>query len=249
MRSIRNTVGICGIVALAFTGLTACDSGANSSSDPGGQQCFSQLNSQQTAQMAQYASSNGQNVQAGPNDTVCVVDANGNQRFLHQQDGDNFMYYLMMSHMLGGGSSNGLMTYGLISGSISPTEYLALSMLTGVSSSGQVYHPYTRQSNGSWVRQPTYTTTKVKNVYYGNTTKPVSFTKASKTMPKSYAAMAVPKATSNGAAVVNKSGSFKVDTTKKAPSYKSHSGGSIFKSRSKSGGGFKSGGFSGSRRR
>lgn len=244
MRSVRTAVCMLGISALTVTGLTAC--GSSNDSNPSGQQCFSQLNSQQTAQMENYVASNGQNVQAGPNDTVCVVDSNGNQRFLHQGDGDNFMQYYMMMHLLGGGSSNGLLTYGLISGSVSPTEYLALSMLTGVTSSGRVYHPYTHQSNGSWVRQPSYTSYKVKNVYYGNTTKPVSFAKASKTMPKSYVTKSVPKATSSGAAVVNKSGGFKVDTSKKVVLTKSNSNsGSGFKLKSRSNSGIKSRSYSG----
>lgn len=202
MRFKYRGLAVVGSLALAL-GLAACGSSNNSDPYANPQTCFQQLSVQDKAQMQQYAAQNGDtaqtvNTNADGTQDICVLDNTGQEHYYRQQD--HFADYLLYSMMFG--RSNTLLTYGLVSGQISPSDYLLLHYLVGVGSSGTVYHPYTCSSYNSCRPQRTVVNNvHVTKVYYGNSRKPVSYSTARQHPPTGYA----PHSMSSTSRATNKS--------------------------------------------
>ncbi len=193
-------------VVMASVTLTACGGGSSNQAD---QSCFSQLTSDQEQQLRSYVASNGDQSSSNGDGTVCVLDNSGNEHYYRQQD--NFSNYLLYSAMFG--QSRTLATYGLISGDLSPMQYIALQSLTSINRQGYAYHPY-GYSNNRWNHQDYSPTTRIQNVhvtnvYYGQSTTPVSFKQAYSSPPKQYKQYSntrLPNATDQAASVSKSSG-------------------------------------------
>jgi hypothetical protein len=181
-------------IGLAFavvTAMTACGSG-----DSGGQElasaesqstCFTALDDTQKAQLTQYVAEHKDDVtsttaNADGTQDICVLESDGsggyNQHYYKEED--NFNDYLLYSMMFG--RSNTLLAYGLISDDLDVSQYLALSLLTGVNNNGQMYHPYTHNGsnwgrNTSWVNNGS---SYVKNVRFGSKPDTVPYAPPSK---------------------------------------------------------------------
>ena len=191
-------------------------------------ECYSELNAADTAKLAEYAAKNGDEVKtyddAGDTDTICVIDTGGGQHYVHRNDDANFLYYWMMARVMGYRGGNTMLTYGMLSGDLSPLQYMALTSLVGIDSSGRAYSPYTPVGGNQWLRQPTYKNYTVTNVYYGTSRTPVDFATAQKAPKAGYNTMPMPKASSDATGTIGKTGVIKVDTAKPASTYAKNNG-------------------------
>jgi hypothetical protein len=190
---LKNKSVLIGLLTLAVaTAVTGCGSG-----DSGGQElasaesqstCFTALDDTQKAQLTQYVAEHKDDVtsttaNADGTQDICVLESDGsggyNQHYYKKED--NFNDYLLYSLMFG--RSNALLAYGLISDDLDVSQYLALSLLTGVNNNGQMYHPYT-QNGSNWGRNTSWVnngSSYVNNVRYGSASA-VPYSQA-KTMP------------------------------------------------------------------
>lgn len=234
-RLYRQAIVLLGIMSVAF-GLAACSSPASAATAP---TCFTQLSQQQEQQIQQYTAQQGgqltsQTANSNGTQDICVLQPNGNggydQHYYNQQDGlaNYWMYALMFGH------SQSLADYGLITGQLSPLDYIMLTSLSGVNRNGGFYHPY-GYSSGRWQResQPVIIN-HVTVVQYGSRP-PVSYSKASSVkpprgyartrgIPRSNGEVANASKASNGRyritptkRVVSSSGGARLSPTKKAP--------------------------------
>jgi hypothetical protein len=146
------------------------------------------MDSQDRQQLEEYVRQQGdttKTVDSNPDGTqdVCVLEreADGSYEEHYYRQEDHFGDYLMYSMLLG--NSNTLMTYGLISGDLSASDYVMLKLLTGVGDDGRAYHPYTRGGDGSYVRQKTViNNVNVTHVHYGSSA-PLDLKTAKKQKP------------------------------------------------------------------
>lgn len=179
------------LLALTLFGVTACgSSNNNASSDSQDSACMQELSPEQLQQAQNFTAqqTNVSNNSDG-SQNICVMK-DGNEHYYNQRDGFNnyAMYALLFGH------SRTMMTYGLISGELSPLDYMLLSNMYSVNRSGQPYHPYSHGSNG-WSRQPIIdNSVHVTNVYYGSSSAPISIAQATKA-PKDYSSPTLPRST------------------------------------------------------
>lgn len=174
----------------------------------------------QKAQLTQYAAQQGSSVNSTTNNAdgtqdICVLQPDGKGGYNEQyyKRSDHFSDYLLYSMLLG--RSNTLLTYGVLAGDLDVGQAMALSLLTGVNRSGQMYHPYSNVG-GTWERHPSVVSnTTVRNVYYGARSKPVPYSKAWLEVPKDFVAKPIPPATDK-VATVTKSANGKATVTKKS---------------------------------
>lgn len=213
-----------------MAGTAACSGNNSTSSQPGwsldqqdATECYTELKPAEVTQLAEYAAKNGDEVKtysdATGDDTVCVIDVGGGQHFVKKDEDANFLYYWMMARVMGYRSGNAMLTYGMLSGDLSPLQYMALSSLVGIDSYGRAYVPYTQVGGGQWLRQPAYKSYTVTKVYYGTSTAPVDFATAQKSPKAGYRTMPMPKATNDATATIGKGGVIKVDSAKSASTY------------------------------
>lgn len=171
---IRKLIAAAMITAVPMLGVVACgnDNKTTVSDTAGGTSCFTQMDSNQKAQLTSYANKDGNQVKVNSNNPdgtqdVCILEPDGgggyNERYYKEKDGfaDYFLYSTLFGH------SNALMTYGLLSGDLDVGDAMALSLLMGVNNKGGLYQPYQRTSAG-WGYQPTVRNVTVTNVYYGS---------------------------------------------------------------------------------
>jgi len=217
----KKSIALFGAAVVAALSLTACsdsdthstasggsysDGGAPIDSTQSGQGCFTEMTAQQKSELVAYANQQGNTVQNAGNNAdgtqdICIVDSNGSQHYYKQDDhfGDYLLYSAMMSRAYGYGGFQPLLTYGAITGDLSPMEFIALSLLTGVGPGGSLYHPYSYTSAG-WARQQSpvvvnnRTVTNVTNVYYGSKATPVSYQQAQTSKPAGYNYAPIPAA-------------------------------------------------------
>jgi hypothetical protein len=207
MRPNRVVSGIVG-GALLVASLVACGGSFNDPNDGNSQQCFTRLSDTEFGHFQSDLALDPNAVQinqtAGNIQSFCLIDDDGNQRQYARNDGfDDFLTYALLASALNGGSGTGtLLTAGVLSGTISPFEALAINALVGVDSGGRYYRPY-QAYNGSYRYQPDYDhvyvgssmrrVTVVKTVYVGRSTKGMSYGKFTKAPPKGYAVTRAPK--------------------------------------------------------
>ena len=137
--------------------------------------CFTQLNDEQRAQLQQYAAQHGdQSAPAGNNadgtQTICVLEDDGqggyNQHYYKQEEQSNFSDYFWYSMLLG--HSNTLMAYGLMSGDLDVGDAIALSLLAGVNNQGQMFRPYSYDSETKyWGRRPAPIGGNLRSITFG----------------------------------------------------------------------------------
>ncbi|HEU5122275.1 MAG TPA: hypothetical protein VFT59_05525, partial [Candidatus Saccharimonadales bacterium] len=115
--------------------------------------CFLPLNAEQQQKMQEYAAQPGVADQANTVDSVCVMEPEADGTYVehYYQEKDNFPLFLAFALLTK--HSGSVMTYGLLAGQITPAEYVLLSTLVCIRNDGRMYHPYTKLSDGSWVRQ------------------------------------------------------------------------------------------------
>jgi hypothetical protein len=199
MRVFR-TCGALVAAAVLTVSVSAC--GSSSSNDNAGptsqDTCFQQMTPDQVTQMSNYANQTGATINSisssgqGTQD-VCVMTPDGNggyaQHYYTQNDGfSNYFLYAMMFRNV-----HPLVGYGLLSGSLSPSDAIMLSLLTGIDSGGGLYHPYTR-TNAGWAAQASpITNVHVTNVYYGNRNAGSYATAYSQPPPSGYARSSMTK--------------------------------------------------------
>lgn len=182
---MKRIIGLFAAFAVAVLGLAACESSNDSQAQYGdgspssAMSCFTMPDETQRQQLEQYVAANGDSLgQPAGTDSICVLDSQGNARYINQGDGDHdFLMYWAMSQMLfGRGAGSGLLAYGLIDGQIDGGTAVALALLTGFGSDGRAYHPYSYDSGTrAWVQRPNYTQIRVTNVYYNRGTKKASY--------------------------------------------------------------------------
>ena len=189
---MKNKFVLIGLVLAVATAMAGCGSGDTSGSgttsvsETEDVTCFTSLNAEQRKQLAQYSAEHQDEVKSSTTNSdgtqdICVLESDGNggySQHYYKQD-DKFDDYFLYSMMFG--RSNTLLAYGLISDDLDVSQYLALSLLTGVNSNGQMYHPYT-QNGSNWGRNSSWVNNaSVNNVRYGSADA-VPYSQA-KTMP------------------------------------------------------------------
>jgi hypothetical protein len=226
---LKNKFAKIGLTFAVITALAGCGSSGSVSSDNGvapaadasESTCFTALNAQQKAELTQYANEHKDEVSSSAANSdgtqdICVLESNsagGYDQHYYKKE-DNFNDYLLYSLMFG--RSNALLAYGLITNDLDVSQYMALSLLTGVNRYGQTYHPYTHNGN-NWGRSTSWSdTSRVDNVRYGSSS-PVLYSQA-KTMPYPAGYKPVPltfqPGTENAVAAVKKGADGKVTVTK-----------------------------------
>ncbi|MDB5186530.1 MAG: hypothetical protein JWM07_2 [Candidatus Saccharibacteria bacterium] len=178
------------VLLASLVALTGCGGTASAPNPPPAEQfeatsqstCFEQMEPEQEQKLREYAEQNRDRFQESTNSagdqSVCVLESDGNggynQRYYQKEDESKFDDYLLYSLLLG--NSNTLLTYGALSGDLDFGQVMALSLLTGVNSRGQVYHPYTKPPESSkWSRTPSDVRGQVKTYAYGRSAAPLTF--------------------------------------------------------------------------
>lgn len=145
-------------VALIAFGFSACGGKEAEAAEKSEVTCFKAMSPEQKAQLVEYTKQQpvSETPVEGNKQDVCVYEqaSNGEVTERHSNGNDGFGDYLLYSMLLG--HSNAFATIGLISGDLSIGEAMALSLLTGMSPGGTLFHPYSYNPGYGWGRQPDY---------------------------------------------------------------------------------------------
>ncbi len=169
MKHLKRMLAIMSAFILAVV-LVGCADKAAAAPQINESTCFTQLDAAQQAQLDEYARQKHDTLESvGDPGTFCILEDNGNGQYAeHYYSNDDrssfplFFAYAMMSR-----HSAPWLGAGLVTGAITPYEYMALSLMTNVNGNGIMYRPYACTDAG-WGRNTTIiNNVKVTNVYYG----------------------------------------------------------------------------------
>lgn len=196
---------VAGSVLFAACGGTADDTqsqgdpqnAVNLNAETGEASCFQEMTDEQKAELVEFTDQQPVSEEENADGTqdICVLEkqSDGSYTEQHYAQEDNFSDYLLYSMLWGSsfGGTNGLLTYGYISGDLDTGQFLALSLLTGLGSDGRVYQPYRYVEYGSgnygYARDSRpVEDARVSTVRYGDSD-PVDYTAPSRrTVPTGY---------------------------------------------------------------